>query len=243
MPKHRQAQARPPPTAGVKRSRHQMEGSEEGPSTLHRRNVRLRSEGPSQRAPSNDRIDDATPAINSRGPPLCGPHHDGSPSSSLSLTQPTQLPPNTGPNSDLLNNPHQAIIPPVTDRQPTPTLMDVNPESGSITGGARIWLKGKDFPALIPLFARFGTAVVSTVSIMEMPFEPYLIRFLRLSLPVPFFLVICLPQLCQVSSMLRSQRITSRLGWSMEPVSRNFSTYETRINCKFLACTPGPTLI
>ena len=220
-----------------------MEQSEEGPTTLDRRNVRLRSEGPSQRVPSNGRIDDATPTINSRGPPLCDPHCGGSPSSSLSITPPTQLPPNAGPNSDLLNTPHQAVVPPTTERQPTPTLMDVNPESGSITGGARIWLKGKDFPALFPLFARFGTAVVSTVSIMEILFEPYLIRFPRLSLPVPFFPVIYLPRLCQVSSTLRFQKITSRMGRNMGPASRNFSTYETRINCKFLACTPGPTLI
>ena len=157
MPKHRQAQARPPPTSGAKRSRRQMEQSEEGPSTLDRRNVRLRSEGPSQRAPGNERIDDPTPAINLRDPPLCGPHRDGSPSSSLSLTLPTQLPPSAGPNSE-------AIIPPNTGQQPTPTLMDVNPQSGSIAGGARIWLKGKDFPAVFPLFARFGTAVVPTVS-------------------------------------------------------------------------------
>ena len=110
-------------------------------------------------------------------------------------------------------------------------------------GGARIWLQGKDFPAVFPLFARFGTAVVPTVSTIEIPFKPHLIRFPRLSPPVPISPVVCLPQLCQVSSMLRSQKITSQIRRSMEPVSRNFSTYETRTNCKFLACTPGLTLI
>ena len=191
---------------------------------MDRRNVRLRSEGPSQRAPGNERIDGATPATNLQDPPLCGQHRDGSPFSGLSLTPPTQLPPNAGPNSNSLNTPHQAIIPPRIDQEPTPTLMDVNPESGSITGGARIWLKGRDFPAVFPLFARFGTAVVSTVKTIKLPFEPCLISFLRLSPQAPCFPVICLPQLCQVSSMLRSQKITSRMHRSMGPVSQNFST-------------------
>ena len=199
VPKYCQAQARPPQTAGAKRSRRQIEQSEEIPSTSDRRNVRLRSDGPSQRAPGNERIDGATPAINLQDPSLCGQRRDASTSTPLSSTLPAQLPPNPGPNCGLLDTPHQAIIPPRIHRQPTPTLMDVNPESGSITGGARIWLKGKDFPAVFPLFARFGTAVVATVSTIEIPFEPYLIRFLRLSPPVLFFPVICLPQLCQVS--------------------------------------------
>ena len=205
--------------------------------------MRLRSEGPSQGVAGNQRIDDATPAINLRDSLMGGRHRDNSPSSSIPLTPLTQMPPNAGPNSDSLNPPHQEITPPRTDQQPTPTLVDVNPESGSITGGARIWLKGKDFPAAFPLFARFGTAVVPTVSTIEIPFKHHLIRFLRISPPVPFFPVICLPQLCLVSSMLRSQKITSRTRRSMEPVLRNSSTYENRINCKSLACTPGPTLI
>ena len=201
-----------------------MEESEEGPTISDRRNVRLRSEGPPQRAPSNGRIDDGTLAINLRDPPLSDQHRDGSPSSSLFFNPPIQLPRNAGPNSDSLKTPHQAIIPPTTDRQPSPTLMDVNPESGSITGGARIWLKGKHFPAVFPLFARFGTAVVSTVSAMGITFEHCLIRFLRLSPLVPFFPVICLLQLCQVSSMLHSQKIISRMRRNMEPVSQNSST-------------------
>ena len=47
----------------------------------------------------------------------------------------------------------------------TPTLTEVNPDSASITGGVRIWLKGMDFPALFPLFARFGAAIVPTVRV------------------------------------------------------------------------------
>ena len=164
--KYCQAQARPPPTAGVKRSRLQMEQSEEGPSTWDRRNARLRFGGPSQRTPGNEQIDDVIPAINLREPPLRDQHRDAGPSSPLSVTRPTQLSPNAGPNHDSLSTPHQAM----RDQQTTPTLTDVNPDSGSIVGGTRIWLQGTDFQALFPMFARFGTAVVLTVSIMEMPF-------------------------------------------------------------------------
>jgi hypothetical protein len=57
----------------------------------------------------------------------------------------------------------RAISPPKADGEHTPTLTEVNPDSGSITGGVRIWLKGVDFPALLPLFARFGAAIVPTV--------------------------------------------------------------------------------
>ena len=60
------------------------------------------------------------------------------------------------------------------DEEPTPTLTEVNPESGPITGGVRIWLKGIDFPALFPLFARFGTTVVPTVSRMGLHSRPHL---------------------------------------------------------------------
>jgi hypothetical protein len=191
--KYCQARARPPPAAGGKRSRRQVEQSEDIPPGLDQRNVRPRFEGHSQEAPGNERTDDAMPAINLRDPPILDQHREGSPSGSVPLTLPPHLPWHAGPNFDSLDTPHQAIVSPRTDEEPTPTLIDVNPESGSITGGARIWLKGKDFPALLPLFARFGTAVVSTVSTMEIPFEPYLIRFLRHSPLEPFFPVICLP--------------------------------------------------
>jgi len=56
------------------------------------------------------------------------------------------------------------MIPSGEDGGATPTLMEVNPKSGSITGGIRIWLKVINIPATSPVFARFGTAVVATVS-------------------------------------------------------------------------------
>ena len=60
--------------------------------------------------------------------------------------------------------PNQAIAPPRTDSECATTLTAVNPRSGSITGGARIWLQGINFPTHFILFARFGTAVAQTVS-------------------------------------------------------------------------------
>ena len=183
---------KPPPVAGRKRSRHQVEQSEDMPPRLDQRNVRPRLEGHSQGAPGNERTDEAMPVINPRGSSLGGQHCGGSSSGSLPVVLPPHLSGNAGPNVDSPDVPHQAIVPPKVDEEPTPTLMDVNPESGSVTGGARIWLKGKDFSATSPLFARFGTAVVATVSTMETPFEPYLITFLRLSPLQPFFPVICL---------------------------------------------------
>lgn len=83
-----------------------------------------------------------------QAPPLVPSRSEGSSSAPLDATKP----------------PNQVVAPPRTEGEGTPTLTEVNPESGSITGGATIWLKGMDFPALFPLFARFGTAVVPTVS-------------------------------------------------------------------------------
>ena len=57
---------------------------------------------------------------------------------------------------------------PRIDAEPIPTLTDMNPEQGYITGGARIWLKGMDFPAHFPLFAGFGTAIVPTVTLRDL---------------------------------------------------------------------------
>ena len=59
----------------------------------------------------------------------------------------------------------EAIAPPITESERTPTLTELNPDAGSIRGGARIWLKGINFPSRFPLFARFGTTVVPTVSL------------------------------------------------------------------------------
>jgi len=191
--KLKKVRERPPPAAGRKRSRLQVEQSEDMSPKLHRRNVRPRLEGYSQRAPGNEQTDEAMPVINPRDSSLGVQRWGGGSSGLLPVALPPHLPRNAGPNVDSLDIPHQAIVPPRADEEPTPMLIDVNPESGSVTGGARIWLKGKDFPALVPLFARFGTAVVPTVSTINTPFKPYLIRFLRLSPLQPFFPVICLP--------------------------------------------------
>ena len=43
------------------------------------------------------------------------------------------------------------------------SLNDTNPQRGSTNGGDRIALFGSNYPADIPLFARFGTHVASTV--------------------------------------------------------------------------------
>ena len=76
---------------------------------------------------------------------------------------PSVLLPQPAESTDRSSVRFHAIFPPKTDGERTPTLTEVNPDSGSITGGVRIWLKGMDFPALLPLFARFGVAVVPTV--------------------------------------------------------------------------------
>jgi len=65
---------------------------------------------------------------------------------------------------DAIKPPNQAIAPPRADGECAPTLTEVTPESGSITGGAKIVLQGTNFLEHPPLFARFGTAVVPTVS-------------------------------------------------------------------------------
>jgi len=169
-----------------------MEQSEDVPPRLDQRNVRPRLEGPSQGAPGNERTDEAVSVINPRNSSRGDQHCEDSSSGSLPVVLSPHLPQDAGPNVGSLDIPHQAIVPPRADEEPTPTLIDVNPESGSITGGARVWLQGKDFPA-IRLYARFGTAVVPTVSTMEIPFEPHLIMFLRRSPLQPSFPVICLP--------------------------------------------------
>ena len=89
-------------------------------------------------------------------------------SSSPPAVQPFQ-PPQNADHSPAPRNPVEFLVratpPQRTDGERSPTLTEVNPESGSTTGGAKIWLKGIDFPALFPLFARFGNTVVPTVSI------------------------------------------------------------------------------
>lgn len=81
---------------------------------------------------------------------------------------------NAGPTSNPLPAQQSPMQAPRSDGEPIPTLTEVNPESGSITGGTRIWLKGIDFPIRCPLFVRFGTTVVPTVSSMGRRFCPHL---------------------------------------------------------------------
>jgi hypothetical protein len=78
-----------------------------------------------------------------------------------------------GANLDIIDKhgqkPHDYINdawsrPPTPDKGRTPTLIEVSPELGPLAGGSTIWLRGLGFPPLFTLFARFGTAVVPTVS-------------------------------------------------------------------------------
>ena len=94
---------------------------------------------------------------------------EGNRSSSPPTVQSFQLPRNAGSNPGpvgIIGLPDHTTS---EDRERAPILTEVNPDSGSTTGGARIWLKGIDFPALFPLFARFGNAVVPTVSTYSRP--------------------------------------------------------------------------
>jgi len=151
---------------GQKRTRHQIEE----PPVVDQRNVRPR------RVPQIDADDERTdhpmPAANPRSAPQGGQYREVDASS---VSPPPGSPPrssrNAAPNPGQHSTwkpPPPAIVPPSTEEGPTPTLTEVNPESGSITGGARIWLKGMEFPTLFPLFARFGTAVVPTVSLRDL---------------------------------------------------------------------------
>jgi hypothetical protein len=144
-----------------------MEQPEGTPPAVDQRSVRPRFGDPSQRDPLGDeRPDDRDLTNNLQDSPKRGPHHNSSSSSSPSLIPFLQLPWSACPSSELLNNmtsPGQSMSPPRIDGDVTPILMEMNPESGSITGGTKVWLKGMDFPTTLPLFARFGTAVVPTV--------------------------------------------------------------------------------
>jgi hypothetical protein len=147
---------------------------------VDRRNVRARFDGTLQRD-ADDNDHPMPPATNPRGAPQGWQYQgrqyregEGDSSSAsppaVSPPQPSQ-PRNAGPNPSQISpakQPNPAIAPPSTDEGPTPTLTEVNPEHGSVTGGARIWLKGMEFPPLFPLFARFGTAVVPTVSLRDL---------------------------------------------------------------------------
>ena len=222
-----------------KRKRIAFEQEEGAPPAPESRSVRARTADPNALAQENPlgngQILHPVPAVDHQDSAQGVQSYEGSLSSSSPLVSAR----NAGPNSDLLS----AWKPPRADREPIPTLTEVNPESGSISGGPRIWLKGMDFPALFPLYVRFGDAVVPTVSPKDLLFGPHLIKSFRLSLPTTSLPVICPPQPRQAPSMLRYQNIPSQMRLSMERVSRGFSTWEIMIYCMFPECTLVPALI
>lgn len=142
-----------------KRKRLHIEESDELLPTVNQRNVRPRSAEP-RNSPS-ELINYPLLDINPRDIPQGGQHPEAS--SPLLTPQSGATSPDP-PNA--LKRPNQTIAQPRTDGEHAATLTEVNPDSGSITGGARIWLRGVDFPANFPLYARFGTAVVPTVSLL-----------------------------------------------------------------------------
>ena len=207
-----------------------MEQPEEVPPVVDQRNVRPRFDGALQRDAADEQNDHpmSAPTINPRNAPQHGQYREGdSSSASPPAIPPLQPPRNAGSHSGPISAwkpPNSAIPPPRTDGEPTSTLTEVNPESGSITGGARIWLKGIEFPALFPLFARFGTVVVPTVGLRNLHYETQLTKFLSLSPLATFLPVICPPPPRQVSSMLRCRSIPSQMRRGMERASRSFTT-------------------
>jgi hypothetical protein len=158
------------PAAQGKRKRAQVE-QEEDPPTPEPRTVRRRMDSPNVLAqinpPGNEQIHPPVPEIDHQDVPEAVQSGEGSTSSSPPQAPLLESSRGAGSSSvplDAVKLPNQANAPPTTDGECAPTLTEVNPESGPITGGARIWLKGMNFPALFSLFARFGTAVVPTVS-------------------------------------------------------------------------------
>ena len=148
------------PTGG-KRNRLEMEQPEGASPTLEQRSVRPRFDDPSQRDPLAD--DHRSPANHVWESPRCGQSCNNSPASQPSLV-PLQWSTCSSPKSlsDIMPL-RQATSSSKIDKETVPILTEVNPESGSIAGGATVWLKGMDFPTAFPLFARFGTTVVPTV--------------------------------------------------------------------------------
>ena len=153
---------------GGKRKTRPMEQWGGIPPAVSRSNVRRRSVDPPQRdPPGNELINHRMPTTNPRDSPQGGQHQEASSSSSPPLMGPSWPLRNAGASPDLFSTtrpPNRVITPPRTDGECTTTLTEVNPGSGPITGGVRIWLKGVDFPAGFALYARFGTALASTVS-------------------------------------------------------------------------------
>jgi len=209
--------------AGLKqRKRDRVEaGLDDGDSqnSTEGRRVRRRHEQWNQ-------IHHPAPDIDYQDAPELVQYCEGSTSSSPPLAPPPVPPENASSSSaplDAIKPLNQPIAPPRTEEESAPTLTEVNPESGSITGGATIWLHGRGFPAPFPLFARFGSAVVPTVSSLTAFVRLFLIDFPRNSATRTFFPVTCPPQPPRALSMLHYRRIQKQLRRSMEPASRSFT--------------------
>ena len=209
-----------------KRKRVDLEQEGDFP-TPEPRNVRPRINGSAPRnPPGHDQNHLPAPGIDYHGPLEGVQSSEDSSSSSPPLAPPVQPLRSVGTSSATLNPtgpPNQAIAPPGAEGERVPTLTEVNPESGPITGGARIWLKGLDFPAVFPLFARFGTAVVPTVSPFHLLVTLPLIDLLRHLVIPSFSPVVCLPQPRQASSTLNYRSIPRTTRQSMGPASRSFT--------------------
>ena len=165
---------RPPEIPATRKRR--RPGQKDGDPLAPERTVRRRMDGNGQiHHPAQDIGHPSTPQ-----------GHEDNSSSFPPLVPPPQPAQNVDLSSAELNTikpPYRAVSPPETAGERTPTLTEVNPDSASITGGVRIWLKGMHFPALCPLFARFGAAVVPTVRVrfyLSRYISPYLLDFLCL---------------------------------------------------------------
>ena len=215
------------PAAQGKRKRAQVEQEGDLP-TPGERVVRRRMGGPNVTAQihplGNEQIHHPVPDIDHQDTPEVVQPCEGSTASLPQLPPPLVPPQNANSTSarlDATKPPNQPIAPPTTEGETAPTLTEVNPESGSITGGATIWLKGMDFPALFPLFARFGTAVVPTVSSLIAFVRLFLIYCPRHSATPTFLPVTCLPQPHQALSMLHYRGIHRQMRRGMELASPN----------------------
>ena len=162
-------------TQGKRRRAHQEEGALPGPEpslvppSVDDVNVLAQSN-----PPSSGQVDHPALVVDQRDSLQGVQSSDDSLLGSPSLVLRPQPSWNAGPSSNPLPAQQSPMQELGMDGELIPTLTEVNPERGSITGGARIWLKGMDFPNLFPLFVRFGTTVVPTVSNMVLRFGPHL---------------------------------------------------------------------
>jgi len=170
-----------PPPAGGKRNRRQMEQTEGTPPVVDQRNIRPRFADPSQRdSPSEERASHPHGTNNPQDTPKCSLNRNSSPFNASLLMPPLRPASSICPSPESFNEViplGQAMSPPTTDGETAPVLMELNPESGSITGCVKVWIKGTGFPATLPLYARFGTTVVPTVRICLCHFSVYLNPF------------------------------------------------------------------